>query len=218
MNRQRPIILTLIASALIIAAYLFLRFRCIETSLIMDSLAILAVVTFFLEYHQNNKVNEAQFVIELNNQFINEGNIAAVEHDLEMYFTHPKEREKYKIKFLDKYALEKPEHQDFINYLVHLEGVAALVNDGVLRLAAINDLMAYRYFIAVNNPVVQQFELIPYQDFYQGLIKLFPKWARKNKNAMPMKETRLDYVLKAKRKWFILNLVDYHGIIRKKNG
>ena len=35
------------------------------------------------------------------------------------------------------------------------------------------------------------------QDYYQGLIKLFPKWAEKNK-AMPMSETRLDLVLKAK--------------------
>lgn len=196
MNRYKPIVLTLLGACVMIAVYFFLRNQKIETSLIMDCLAILTAVAFFLEYHQNNKVNEAQFVIDLNNQFINEGNLAAVEHDLEMYFTHPKEREKYESEFLKKYALEEGVHQDFVNYLVHLEGVAALVNDGVLRLSAINDLMAYRYFIAVNNPVVQQFELIPYQDYYQGLIRLFPKWARKNKDAMPMVETRLDKVLK----------------------
>lgn len=196
MNRHKPIALTLLGACVIIAGYFFLRNKNIETSLIMDCLAILTAVAFFLEYHQNNKVNEAQFVIDLNNQFINEGNIAAVEHDLEMYFTHPKERDKYKSEFLKKYALEEEAHQDFVNYLVHLEGMAALVNDGVLRLSAINDLMAYRYFIAVNNPVVQQFELIPYQDYYQGLIRLFPKWARKNKDAMPMMETRLDKALR----------------------
>ena len=99
--------------------------------------------------------------------------------------------------FLEKYALEKLEHQDFINYLVYLEGVAAIVNAGVVRLSAIDDLMAYRYFIAVNNPVVQKFELVPYQEYYQGLIKLFKKWAEKN-TSMPMAETRLDLVLKAK--------------------
>ena len=68
----------------------------------------------------------------------------------------------------------------------------------VLRLSVIDDLMAYRYFIAVNNPVVQKVELIPYQDYYQGLIKLFSKWAEMNKS-MPMPKTRLDLVLKAKR-------------------
>ena len=197
MKRKKPLIVTILTAVIIIVVYLFLRQRNIETSIIMDSLAILTGVAFFLEYHQNNKVNEAQFIIDLNNQFINEGNISAVEHDLEMYYTHPDEREEYGNHFLEKYALEKPEHQDFINYLVHLEGVAALVNDGVLRLSAINDLMSYRYFIAVNNPVVQEFELIPYQDFYQGLIKVFPKWAKRNKS-MPMAETRLDGVLRAK--------------------
>ena len=200
MVRQKPIILTLIGSGIIMAVYFYLRFKQIETSIIIDCLAIFTAVAFFLEYHQNNKVNEAQFVIDLNNQFINEGNIAAVEHDLEMYFTHPKERNYYKKEFLEKYALEKEAHQDFVNYLVHLEGMAALVNDGVLRLSAIDDLMAYRYFIAVNNPVVQKFDLIPYQDYYQGLIKLFPKWAAKNKKRMPLAKTRLDKKLKPRKK------------------
>ena len=197
MKRQKPIIFTILGSAFIIAVYLYFRHQGIETSIIIDCLAIFTAVAFFLEYHQNNRVNEGQFVIDLNNQFINEGNLAVVEHDLEMYYTHPDEREKRGNTFLEKYALEKLEHQDFVNYLVHLEGIAALVNDGVLRLSAIDDLMAYRYFIAVNNPVVQKFELIPYQDYYQGLIKLFPKWAEMNKS-MPMSETRLDLVLKAK--------------------
>ena len=200
MNRYKPIALTLLGVCAVIAVYFFLQSKDIETSLIMDCLAMLTAVAFFLEYHQNNKVNEAQFVIDLNNQFINEGNIAAVEHDLEMYFTHPQEQEKYESEFLKKYALEEKAHQDFVNYLVHLEGMAALVNDGILRLSAINDLMAYRYFIAVNNPVVQKFELIPYQDYYQGLIRLFPKWARKNKYSMPMIESRLDNKLKPRKK------------------
>ena len=198
MKRQNPLIFTFLGSAVLMALYLYLRKITSDTTQVMDCLAIFTAIAFFLEYHQNNRVNEAQFVIDLNNQFINEGNIAAVEHDLEMYYTHPEERMKYRAEFLKKYALEEEAHQDFVNYLVHLEGVAALVNDGVLRLSAINDLMAYRYFIAVNNPVVQEFELIPYQNFYQGLIKLFPQWAKKNKGKMPMAETSLDAVLKAR--------------------
>lgn len=197
MFQKKPIILTAIGSVLIIAAYLCFRCNSIETSIIMDCLAIVTAVAFFLEYHQNNKVNEGHFVIDLNNQFTSDAKMSAVEHDLEMYYTHPNEREKYEKEFLEKYALEKLEHQDFINYLVYLEGVAAIVNAGVVRLSAIDDLMAYRYFIAVNNPVVQKFELVPYQEYYQGLIKLFKKWAEKN-TSMPMAETRLDLVLKAK--------------------
>lgn len=61
------------------------------------------------------------------------------------------------------FGIDKPDRQSLVNYLVHLEGVATLVNTGVLRLKTINDLMAYRYFIAVNNPVVQELELNNYQ-------------------------------------------------------
>lgn len=52
----------------------------------MACLAIFTAVAFFLEYHQNNKLNEVQFVIDLNNQFLNEGKMSLVEHDLERYF------------------------------------------------------------------------------------------------------------------------------------
>ena len=67
--------------------------------------------------------------------------------------------------------MESKKHQDLVNYLVHLEGVAALVNNGVLRISAINDLMAYRFFIAVNNPVVQELELKPFKEYYKGIYK-----------------------------------------------
>lgn len=174
----------------------------------MACLAIFTAVAFFLEYHQNNKLNEAQFVIDLNNQFLNEGKMASVEHDLEKYFnaasrssshasttsTSPSSTDDEKMnaeeagieailkELRTKYAMESRKHQDLVNYLVHLEGVAALVNNGVLRISAINDLMAYRFFIAVNNPVVQELELKPFKAYYKGIYKLYPEWAKKLKS------------------------------------
>ena len=186
----------------------------------MACLAIFTAVAFFLEYHQNNKLNEAQFVIDLNNQFLNEGKMAAIEHDLEKYFNaafrssshsrssapssfstddekmngtvNAKEAGKEAIveELRTKYAMESKKHQDLVNYLVHLEGVAALVNNGVLRISAINDLMAYRFFIAVNNPVVQELELKPFKEYYKGIYKLYPEWAKKMKS-VPLRENEL---------------------------
>ena len=65
-----------------------------------------------------------------------------------------------------------------------------LVNNGVLRISAINDLMAYRFFIAVNNPVVQELELKPFKDYYKGIYKLYPVWAKKLKT-VPMPENEM---------------------------
>ena len=83
--------------------------------------------------------------------------------------------------------METGKRQNLVNYLVHLEGIATLVNNGVLRLDAINDLMAYRYFIAVNNPVVQQLELDPYEEYYHGLVGINTEWSKKMGENMPLK-------------------------------
>ncbi len=48
----------------------------------------------------------------------------------------------------------------------------------------IDDLMSYRYFIAMNNPVVQEIELLEYPDFYKGCIQIYQKWV----NHMEIKE------------------------------
>ena len=64
-----------------------------------------------------------------------------------------------------------------MNYLVHLEGIAALVNNGVIHLDTIDDLMSYRYFIAVNNPIVQRIELLEYPEYYKGCIGIYDAWA-----------------------------------------
>ena len=107
-------------------------------------------------------------LMELNNQFITNPDFAAVELALEKYFYayrqagSPETRENGISLDIELEGFSK-EHQNVVNYLVYLEGIAALVNEGVLHLDVITDLMAYRYFIAVNNPVIQDTELLPYQ-------------------------------------------------------
>ena len=185
-RRGKPIFYTLLASSLIIVLYLYIKHinPSTDTETIMVCLAIFTAVAFFLEYHQNSLLNEAQFVIDLNNQFLNEGKLAEVEHDLEQFYygvRQGKDIETLKGKLLKDYSPNKPEHQNLVNYLVHLEGVASLVNKGMLRLSSISDLMAYRYFLAVNNPAVQELELCEFSDYYQEIIELYPAWVKKLK-------------------------------------
>ncbi len=68
--------------------------------------------------------------------------------------------------------------QKLINYLVYLESLAAIVLNEVVHLDVITDLFVYRFFLAVNNPVVQECELLPYADFYQGVLRLSEVWTK----------------------------------------
>lgn len=64
--KQEPALLFI--PFILIAFYIFLRSANIDTQLFIDCIAIFAAVAFFFEYHQNGKLNEAQFIIDLNNQ------------------------------------------------------------------------------------------------------------------------------------------------------
>lgn len=95
------------------------------------------------------------------------------------------------IKFGLDLDIDSHERQELVNYLVHLESVATLVNHDILRLEVISDLVAYRYFIAVNNPYVQNCELIPYRDYYRECYKIYKRWKKlmKDKNmVVPMEK------------------------------
>lgn len=169
----------------------------IFTNIIATVLAIVAAVAFWMEFRSNERINEAQLVMELNNQFINNENMSHVEWTLEKYYHAYMEAKRTGGDIslipleLDLDITERT-RQDLVNYLVYLEGIATLVNEGVLHLNVITELMAYRYFIAVNNPIVQKYELLPYKDFYQGCFKLYEKWSKElGEDKVPMAENAL---------------------------
>lgn len=169
----------------------------IFTNIVATVLAIVAAVAFWMEFRSNERVNEAQLVMQLNNQFITNPRMATVEWALEKYYFAYREAQHTgaDVNMLEldiSLKITDSTRQDLVNYLVYLEGIATLVNEGVLHLNVITELMAYRYFIAVNNPLVQQYELIPYKDYYQGCFKLYEKWSKELGNdKVPMADFAL---------------------------
>lgn len=180
-SRHRIRIVVLAITALSCLYILGQRFCDWEwlTETVATILAIVAAVAFWLEYHENKLLNEAQFIMELNEQFLSDSNLSDVEWELEKYFNRYRKNEltkEYEEEFEKKFALENRERQHLVNYLVHLEGVAALVSNGVIHLDAIDDLLSYRYFVAVNNPIVQRLELLEYPEYYKGCIGIYDAW------------------------------------------
>lgn len=151
--------------------------------IITTILAIIAAVAFWMEFRSNERINEALLIMELNDQFISNSQFSGVELELEKYYSQYLDAQRLG-KNIDTIAFGidmdefDEKRQSVVNYLVHLEGIAALVNEGVLHLKVITDLMAYRYFIAVNNPIIQEKELLPYRDYYQGIFRIYETWSR----------------------------------------
>ncbi len=161
-------------------------------------IVIIGAVAFWLEFKNNGYLNEAQFIMELNNQFISNSDLIDIEKQLEKCYCafHNKDFDLYykELANFQAYLTENDKRQYLVNYLVHLEGIAAIINNGVMRLDVIDDLMAYRYFIAVNNPIVQKLELLEYYRFYQGCFNVYQRWKKvleKQKIEIPMIEDDL---------------------------
>ena len=144
--------------------------------------ALIAAVAFWMQLKRTENLDEANFIMNLNEQFISNDEMTRIEHALELYYNRDFEGQNEGVLDL---VLER-EHDDcqrLINYLVYMEGLAALIQRNVMHLGVIDDLFAYRFFIAVNNPIVQEFELIPYANYYQGCFKLSKMWTKKWRKA-----------------------------------
>lgn len=141
------------------------------------------------ERHEND-IQEATFLLNYNQSFIKDPNMNEVEYLLEKQMSYG---------FKDRIITEQ-NRQKFINYLVYLEGLAPLILNDIMKLEHIDDLMAFRFFLAVNNPDLQKDQLNEFPQFYRGCFKLYKKWKayyedlekRGIKREVPFKETGLD--------------------------
>lgn len=146
---------------------------------ITTTTALIAAVTFWLQLKRTENLNEANFIMNLNNQFISNKELTAVEHELELFYN-----EVYDGKDISNLKLglnldrNHADCQKLINYLVYMESLATIIQRDVMHLGVIDDLFAYRFFIAVNNPIVQKTELLPYANYYQGCFRLAEVWTK----------------------------------------
>ena len=139
---------------------------------------IVGAVIAIIEIHANKKLEEASFIKDLNKQFIDNKEMVEVEHALETYNNLYQLGEKNNSLELD-IRVDGKDKQKLVNYLVYLEGVASIIEQGVLHIDKINNLFGYRFFIAVNNPIIQNIELYPFAAYYQGIFNVYNKWIKK---------------------------------------
>ena len=88
-------------------------------------------------------------------------------------------------------------YQKIINYLVYLESFVPLLQRKQIGYEEIDDLFGYRYFIAVNNPILQQNELLKYPKYYKGCINAYDAWKSFREDDIPMAHFDLKTQLEA---------------------
>ena len=170
--------LSILASAVSNLVFNGLRFSDADSGVIADlSSAVISSVAAGLVLYQlknseqerirQSDIEEATFILQYNQAFIQDPNMAEVEKLLEDQTYYNKKNEE---------IITSENRQKFVNYLVYLEGLAPLILRGVLDLEHIDDLMAYRFYLAVNNKELQEKELKKFAEYYRGCFKLYKTW------------------------------------------
>ncbi len=164
---RRSNLMSLGVLVLIISLYT-LSVRYIDSEKISTAVttvtAIIGAYAIWYEWRKDSKIKQAEFMMGLNESFINNPKLVEIEHKLENYRKHGIQE------------LGEEDRQSVIDYLVYHEGLAALYFRGVLNLDVIDDLFSYRFFLAMNNPWVQREELLPDMEYYRGCIMLYKIW------------------------------------------
>lgn len=165
---MKKYIIYLIGGLLIIAYLIGLNFMEIDriSTVVVTIFTIVGGIAIWIQLKRERDLKEAEFLMEYNNSFITNSEFTKVEKTLEDY--NKGRCTKATVKNIDR--------QDLINYLVYLEALGALVNKGVLSLKTIDNLFSYRFFLATNNKIVQQMELIPDAEYYIGCYVLHKHW------------------------------------------
>ena len=169
------------------------------TKRITTTTTLIAAVVLWLQMKRAERLNESNFIMNLNNQFVGNKDMTLVEHELEQCYNqfesmadkdgNISDESLKKLRLGLNQSRNSEDCQKLINYLVYLEALSALIYRKVLHLEVIDNLFSYRFFIAVNNPIVQQDELFPYADYYQGIFELSKIWTKQKtdqKIAIPM--------------------------------
>ena len=134
------------------------------------------------EEEKKNLIQQAFFIKEYNQMFIENRSMTNVEGTLEEYYVTFLRNGDMKAageKLREKMGVPGSEsRQEYVNYLVYLEGLAAVIYNYSMEMQNIDSLFGYRFFVAANNPVVQELELVPYSIHYQGIYWLHKQWSR----------------------------------------
>ena len=154
------------------------------TGILTSFTTLVGVFSVFYEMKRSADIEECNFVLTLFERFTsNDTNGISIMYDkLDLLFS------------TGENTITKSDRKHMVKYLEFLEMIVSLVEKDVLSIPDIDRLFGYWFFIAVNCKDVQNIELIPSRDYYEGIYSIYPKWIkyrRSQNRPIPFEENLL---------------------------
>lgn len=128
--------------------------------------AIIGLIAIWYQLKKNKEINEAQFVIEIFEQFRSHNQLLSRLNPYE-------ERDK---------NLNKEDKSKIVSLLGFYESIYYLLNKNVISWDTVNNSFGYTFFSLVHHEYVQESELGTYSEYYRTIFKLHKIWVKYRKS------------------------------------
>lgn len=128
---------------------------------------LISAMLIVWQLSRETSVEEAQFITEYNRSFVENEHMTDIERYLECQMSGAESEE---------LLLFTKERQHLVNYLVYLEGFSSCLLKKRIRFSDVDDLFAYRFFLALNHPEVQSIDLLPCACYYRSCYQVYDRW------------------------------------------
>ncbi len=134
--------------------------------LIIDMVAIViagfGAVMIVVQLHDSKNIQQAEFIVNLNQAFVENSDYASAYTELEKSYMDNQEPNLSRI--------------EISNYMTFFETVYILLRNKVISMEVLDDLFAYRFFIAVHNETVQKVKIIDSPQNFRNIYYLEKLW------------------------------------------
>lgn len=146
---------------------------------------IASLIIAIWQLGESTKISRATFITDLNKAFVENKDYIELYNAFQSCFDM--ECSKLEKKCSNRYDYTATCNLDFpkgqvSNYLTFFETIYILHKSGVISFAIIDDLFAYRFFLAVHSKFVQQIKLKPQPQNFKNIFCLEYEWLRWREN------------------------------------
>lgn len=128
------------------------------------------VIALFFQFKREGDLNEADFILRINTEFITNESIVRIYKMLE----------ESKADGQKENPFTKDDIIDMANYLTYFEPFYSLVRRKIVKIESIDPILSYRFFLAVNNKYMQEMLLCAENKeiAWEATYKLHNHWSK----------------------------------------
>jgi|GEM_PF-2244896 len=127
---------------------------------------VVGVFAVWMQMQKGKKLNEGEFILNLRKQFVDNPHIFQLSLKLEKYDRSDKSVNPF----------TEDDISDIAAYMTFFEVMYLLMQRNIIKLNMVDLLFSFHFFLLINNERIQEIELLPCQDYYVDVYRLYYQW------------------------------------------